>query len=241
MSSFAGQVAVVTGASGGIGRAIALALAARGAAVWLLARRASVLEEVAAEARKAGGRAWPHPADLCKDEDLGRFVDRLRVESGRADILVHSAGMHALGAIAAAPVAELDALFRANVRTPYALTQRLLPMLCAQRGQIVFVNSSVVQQARAQVGPFAATQHALKAIADTLRAEVNAEGVRVLSVYPGRTATERQATIHAKEGKAYNPERLLQPADVAAVVVQALAMERTAEVTDVHVRSMQKT
>lgn len=240
MRPFTGQIAVVTGASSGIGRAIALELAAGGSEVWLLGRRADVLEQVAAEAQCAGARARPYPVDLCQDEDLARFHSRLRAEGAGVDVLIHSAGMHALGPIAEAPVAELDAQYRANVRAPYVLTRLLLPMLRAQRGQVVFLNSSVGLQARAHVGPYAATQHALKALADALRDEVNAEGVRVLSVYSGRTATPRQATIHAKEGKPYRPERLMQPADVAAVVVQALALERTAEVTDIRVRPMQK-
>ena len=240
MASFDGQVAVVAGASTGIGRAVALELAAQGAAVWLLARRADLLEEVAAEARRGGGRAWHCAMDLCRDEDLVRFHGRLQSDGAQVDVLVHSAGMHAFGPIAEAPVDELDAQYRANVRAPYVLTQLLVPMLRARRGQIVFVNSSVGLQARAEVGAFAATQHALKALADALRDELNADGVRVLSAYPGRTASPRQAAIHAKEGKIYRPERLLQPADVAAVIVQALAMERTAEVTDIRVRPMQK-
>jgi NADP-dependent 3-hydroxy acid dehydrogenase YdfG len=240
MRFFAEQIAVVTGASAGIGRAVALELATAGASVWLLARRADVLGEVAAEARAAGGCAQPFPLDLGRDEDLARFHGELRARGAELDILVHSAGMHALGPVAEAPVAELDAQYRANVRAPYSLTQLLLPMLRARQGQVVFVNSSVGLQARAQVGPFAATQHALRALADALRDEVNADGVRVLSVYPGRTATPRQAAIHAKEGKPYHPERLMQPEDVAAVVVHALTIKRTAEVTDISIRPMQK-
>jgi NADP-dependent 3-hydroxy acid dehydrogenase YdfG len=239
-AALAGQVAVVAGASAGIGRAIALELAASGAAVWLLARRGDVLAEVVTEVRERGGGAWPFALDLCRDEEVTRFVERLRSEGTAVDILVHSAGMHALGPIAEAPVADLDAQYRANVRAPYLLTQRLLPMLRARRGQVVFVNSSAGLQAQAQAGAFAATQHALKALADALREEVNGDGVRVLSVFPGRTANPRQERIHVKEGKRYRPERLIQPSDVAALVSRALATDRTAEVTEIRVRPMQK-
>ncbi|SRR5882672_2293179 len=241
MSRLDGQVSVVTGASSGIGRAVALELAARGSGVWLLARRSEVLEELAELARQRGARAFVGAVDLCDDAKLAHLCERMRAECGGVDILVHSAGLYARGAIGEASVAQLDAQYRANVRAPYLLTQLLLPALRERRGQIAFVNSSIVLQTRSGVGQFAATQHALRALADTLRQEVNADGVRVLSVYPGRTATPRQAAIHADEGRPYHPERLMRPEDVAAALVQALATARSAEITDLFLRPMQKT
>ena len=239
--TLAGQLALVTGAGSGIGRAIALELAAGGVGVWLVGRGAPALEETAAEAqRNATGRAWSHPLDVADDAALLQLRDRLAAESDGLDILVHCAGAHFLGPVAEAPVAQLDVQYRVNVRGPYLLTQLLLPMLRARRGQVVFVNSSAGLHARACVGSYAASKHALRAIADALREEVNADGVRVLSVFPGRTATPLQAAIHAEESKPYRPERLLQPEDVAAAVVNALALDRTAEVTDLRVRPMQK-
>ena len=235
-----GKLAVVTGASSGIGRAVALELAVQGAGVWLIARHAAALDATAAEVKRLGGQAWSFPLDVNSDTGTGQLRDRLRAESDGLDILVHGAGTHSAGTIAAAPIAELDEHYRVNVRGPYLLTQLLLPLLRARRGQIVFVNSSAGLQARAQVAGYAASKHALKAIADALRDEVNPDGVRVLSVYPGRTATPAQAAIHAAEGKPYRPERLMQPEDVAAVVVQALTVKRTAEVTDISIRPMQK-
>jgi short-subunit dehydrogenase len=241
MSPFDGQVSVVTGASSGIGRAIALELAAHGSGVWLVARRREVLEELAGQVRRRGAHAFVGAVDLCNDTEVVHLCERLRAECDGVDVLVHSAGMHARGAIAQAPVAELDAQYRANVRAPYLLTQFLLPLLRKRRGQVAFVNSSVVLQARPEVGQFAATQAALRALADTLRQEVNADGVRVLSVYPGRTATPRQAAIFAEEGRLYHPERLIRPEDVALALVQALGTARSAEITDLFMRSMQKT
>jgi NADP-dependent 3-hydroxy acid dehydrogenase YdfG len=126
------------------------------------------------------------------------------------------------------------------VRAPYLLTQSLLPLLRSRRGQIVFINSSAGHVARGNVGQYAATKHALRALADSLREEVNADGIRVLSVYPGRTATPMQAKLHAVEQKEYRPDDLLQPQDVAAVVANALSLPRSAEVTDIHVRPLRK-
>ena len=95
--------------------------------------------------------------------------------------------------------------------------------------------------AKPSTAQYDATKHALKAIADALRGEVNPHGVRVLIVYLGRTATEMQAQIHRMENKPYQPELLLQPEDVASVIMNALSLPRTAEVTDIHIRPMIKT
>jgi NADP-dependent 3-hydroxy acid dehydrogenase YdfG len=156
-------------------------------------------------------------------------------------MLVHSAGTIALGPIASAPIADFDHQFRVNVRAPYLLTQALLPLIEQVTGQIVFVSSSVAVRTKENVGAYAATKHALRAIADTLRMEVNAKGIRVLSVYPGNTATAMQEQIRQwTQQRTVDPSQLLQPEDVAAVIVDALTLPRTAEVTDIHVRPMRK-
>jgi NADP-dependent 3-hydroxy acid dehydrogenase YdfG len=135
-------------------------------------------------------------------------------------------------------VEEFTNLLNVNVLAPYALTKYLLPEICASKGQIVFVNSSIVTVTNTAAGTvqYAATKHALKGLADGLRQEVNARGVRVISFYPGRTATPLQASLFLAEGRQYRAETLLQPEDVAAMVVHALALPDTAEVTDVMIR-----
>jgi NAD(P)-dependent dehydrogenase (short-subunit alcohol dehydrogenase family) len=141
-----------------------------------------------------------------------------------------------------ARIEDLDDQYATNVRAPYMVTQQLLPLLANGRGQIVFINSSAGLSAkRSEVGQYAATKHALKAIADSLREEVNPRGIRVLSVYLGRTATPMQEALCQQEGKVYHPQMLMQPEDVASVVVQALMLPSTAEVTDISIRPMLKT
>jgi len=95
-------------------------------------------------------------------------------------------------------------------------------------------------RARAMSGQFSATQHALRAMADALREEVNPSGVRVLSLFPGRTATPRMKALYAAEQKPYRPEVLMQPEDVATMIIQALCLPHTAEVTEIHMRPLQK-
>jgi short-subunit dehydrogenase len=240
MNTLEGQIGIITGASSGIGKAIALGLAAHGVTLGVIGRNPETLEAVADAARATGASVQCYRADFMNDEDIDTLASRLRHDFAHVDILIHSVGAHALGRVATAPVVEFDWQYRVNVRAPYALTQALLPMLRPRRGQIVFVNSSVGLSARASVGQYAATKHALKAVADSLRDEVNPQGLRVLSVFPGRTATPRQAIIHQKEGRPYYPERLMQPEDVAAVVINALNLPWTAEATEISIRPFLK-
>jgi NADP-dependent 3-hydroxy acid dehydrogenase YdfG len=179
-----------------------------------------------------------YQVDLTRDGDIQDLTTALLRECRDIDLLIHCAGVLVTGQIESTPVESFDWQYRTNVRAPYFLTQALLPMLRARQGQIVFLNSSV--SGRANIGQYAATKHALKALADSLREEVNTAGVRVLSVYPGRTAGSMQAALHAIEGKVYCPERLMQPEDVAQMVIHALGLPRSAEVTDIHLRPMTK-
>jgi NAD(P)-dependent dehydrogenase (short-subunit alcohol dehydrogenase family) len=144
------------------------------------------------------------------------------------------------GRFAHAALECLDAQYRSNFRGPYALLQLLLPLLRKQQGQIVFINSSAALRSSPAAHQYSAMQHALSALADSLRDEVNADGIRVLSVYPGRTATPRTAALFAREGRPYRPNLLTQPEDVAAIVTCALAMPRSSEVTDIRMRPMVK-
>jgi NADP-dependent 3-hydroxy acid dehydrogenase YdfG len=240
LASLTERTAVVAGATSDVGQAICLGLARAGAQLCLLGRDPSSLDQLAKAARGFTDRVSVHPVDLTIDTSVTAFADRLGRDVGRVDVLVHSAGVFEMASHESAAVADLDRQYRTNVRGPYLLTQALLPLLRACRGQIVFVNSTVGLEARAGVGQYASTQHALRAIADALRMEVNADGVRVLSVYLGRTATARQARIFRLEGRPYAPEALIQPADVAEMILAALRLPRTAEVTEIRMRPLVK-
>ncbi len=240
MIALKNRVAIVTGASQGIGRAIALGLAAKRVRLFLVGRNSTALHEVAVLARESSPLVVVHATDLVADGTITGIVENLSKQLGGLDVLIHCAGAYSRGDLQTASVGEFDRLYRTNVRGPYLLTQSLLPMLKKMKGQIVFVNSSQGLQAQAGVGQFAATQHALKAIADSLRDEVNSDGIRVLSVYCGRTATPRMEAIYKLEGREYKPELLLQAEDVAEALINALMMPLTAEVTNLTIRPLIK-
>jgi NAD(P)-dependent dehydrogenase (short-subunit alcohol dehydrogenase family) len=240
MIDLAGRVAVVTGASSGIGRAIALRLASAGTRLCLLGRDPSALERTARDAAATAPSARLYTTDLLDDSAVERTGRKIIEDFGAIDVLVHSAGAYCAGSLADVPVGEFDRLWRTNVRAPYLLTQILLPALRSPPGQVVFVNSSAGVNAGPNVAAYAATKHALRALVDGLRAEINPEGIRVVSVYPGRTATPMQHRILELEGRSAAPDELLPPEDVAEVVVQALQLNALGEVTDIHVRPMKR-
>jgi len=235
-----GRVAVVTGASRGVGRAIALSLARQGVQVYAVGRNSKDLEQTVTAAREFAP-ALGFRMDLTLEENLEPLISHLNQNGGQVDVLVHGAGVIHQDPMEHARIADFDCQYATNVRAPYLLTQRLLAFLTKSSGQIVFVNSSVgLAVKRPEVGQYAATKHALKAIADSLREEVNPKGIRVLTVYLGRTATPMQGELCRQEGRSYHPETLLQPEDVASVIVHALMLQRTAEVTDISIRPMMK-
>ena len=233
-----GRISVVTGASSGIGEALTVALARIGGRVWAIGRKRERLEALAEE--HGNGEVVPIVADLERDEDLAAAGDEILSGSDRVDVLVHSAGAITLGGFDSVSPADFDRQYRVNLRAPVVLTQALLPALKRAEGQIVFINSSAGLRASADNVLYAATKHGLKAIADGLREQVNPDHVRVISVYTGRTATPMQAAVHEHEGRQYVPELLLRPDDVVEVVLAALAVPPSGEVTDVNVRPIAK-
>ena len=195
MTDFMNQVAVVTGASSGIGKAIASDLAAKGAAVCLVGRDLDALDHLSASIQIRSTRVQHYRVDLSLDEEIEKLRKSIETDFGCVHILIHSAGAISLGSVESSRVSDFDWQYRINVRAPYLLTRALLPMLKMQKGQIVFVNSSVGLISKKNLSHYASTKHALKAFADSLREEVNEMGIRVLSVYPGRTATPMQKKI----------------------------------------------
>jgi NADP-dependent 3-hydroxy acid dehydrogenase YdfG len=240
MSVFADRVVVVTGASSGIGKAIALTLADRGATVCLIGRDLDRLKTATESIPTHKSQFFYYQADLLVDEDIYRSIETLKSAHERIDLLIHSAGAISLGNLETAPIEDFDLQYRINVRAPYLLTQQLLPLLKASQGQIVFINSSVCQNAKAGIGQYTATKQALKAIADCLRSEVNVDGIRVVSFYVGQTATPMQADLHRTANKIYQPDRLLQPQDIAETVLHTISLSPTAEITDVQIRPLIK-
>lgn len=219
-------VTVVTGAAGGIGAALARELAA-GHDLILSGRNVGALEALCAE---VGGT--PLVLDLTRPESFEAALAGL----GRVSNVVHNAGVVELGAVAEQGHAVWSHTLAVNVVAPAELTRLLLPRVRAERGSVVFVNSGAGLRANAGWGSYAASKFGLKALADALREEEAAHGVRVTSVYPGRTATPMQQKVRSQEGAPYTPEAFVRPESVAALIAFALNAPRDALLPDLSVR-----
>lgn len=221
---------LITGAGSGIGAAVAAKLLERGDDLILLARS----DRRAAELSAQFGDAGTVVADLSEPAGVGAGIREHGLPS-RLDSLLHIAGV-----VDVAPVAEQQAdvwadTINVNLLAPAELTRALLPKLRAARGHVVFVNSGSGLRANPNWASYAASKFGLRALADALRGEEKAHGVRVTSVYPGRTATAMQQRVHEQEGKEYDPSDWIDPESVASSILHVLDMPRDAEVTDLRV------
>jgi NADP-dependent 3-hydroxy acid dehydrogenase YdfG len=231
------KLAIVTGATSGIGAAIGQTLGATGTRVFLVGRNP---QKLAAAARRipARGRAGTAAADLRSLADIKRLLGEVSRRFPRVDVLVHCAGEYDWSELGSLDSKSFDLLFAVNVRAPYLLTQGLTPLLARAHGQVIFLNSSVVKSAGQGIAVYKATQHAIQGFTDSLRQDLNRRGIRVSSLFPGRTATPRMRRIYAREGKPYRPAKLLSAKDVAQLVFTLTQLPPRMEITDLQLRSV---
>lgn len=221
-----GAVAVVTGASAGIGRATAWALAARGASVVLAARRLDRLEELAGRIRERGGAALPFRCDVSEPADVEALRDRVATEVGRCDVLVNNAGIPGGGPFAELPLDRIEQVARTNFLGVLYCTKALLPMMLDQgRGHIVNVASLAGRYAIPGASVYTATKHAVVALSESLHYELAAQGVLVTAVNPGLVATEGFPQAGRPAWTVMRPER------IADVIVQVVRTGRAPEVS----------
>jgi short-subunit dehydrogenase len=224
-------VHLITGAGSGIGQVLARRLLERGDEVIAVARDAGRAREIAAELPGASTLV----ADLSQPGRISWALSKQHLPE-RIDSLLHVAGVVDLGTVADLAPTVWEQQLAVNLVAPAELTRLLLPVLRVSRGQVVFVNSGAGLHAHAGWSAYAASKHGLKALADALRAEEAEHGVRVTSIFPGRTATPMQERVHHQEGRDYDAERFISPDAVATTILTALDLPRDAQLTDVTVR-----
>jgi 3-oxoacyl-[acyl-carrier protein] reductase len=227
------HVALVTGASRGIGRAVARALAARGAAVALVARDAARLAEVVGEIQAAGGRALALPADLADDAALARLIPRVMEQFGKLTLLVNNAGIGIYGPFEKVENEVWDRVMRLNARAPFILCREAIaPMRAAGGGAIVNIASVVGIKGYVNQAAYTASKHAMMGFSKVLAQEVKPDRIRVHTICPGGVDTDMAGQARPDLDRSI----LIQPEAIAEVVVFLLTLGGNAMIDDVHIR-----
>jgi NADP-dependent 3-hydroxy acid dehydrogenase YdfG len=250
--TLAQTAALVTGASSGIGAATAKALAAQGAAVALLARRADRLQEVQAEIESDGGTAFVVAADVTDAEQVSEAVHRAVAELGRLDTVVNNAGLMQSGPAAEASVQDWDDMVSVNVQGVLYVTRAALPHLIdaaadSPRGvaDLVTVSSTAGWVARPNTAVYSLTKFGVNAFSEGVRQEVLGKRVRVGVVGPGTVDTEIFTHLAAPSREAF--EKLtadmvkLRPEDIADAVLYMVTRDRRVAVNHMLVRAAEQT
>ena len=220
---------VITGAGSGIGRVLAERLRDRGDSLVLLVRSAERINELRPD----------FPAAVFVEADLARPATLQglgAVVAGPVDSLVQVAGVVELSDVADLDLDAWQAQLDANLTAPAVLVRELLPQLRASHGTVVFVNSGAGLSAGPGWSGYAASKFGLRALADSLRAEEAAHGVRVTTVFPGRTGTPMQEKVHEQEGAAYDASRWIRPETVADTILHVIDLPPDATIPDVTLR-----
>ncbi len=242
-----GTVALVTGASSGIGQATAVSLASRGAAVALVARRTDRLEELAASIRENGGTALTITADVTVQEQARQAVSTTVEELGRLDTVINNAGVMLLGPIVDAPVEEWERMVDLNIKGLLYVAHASLPHLLAAAesgprhvADLVNISSVAGRVARNGSGVYNATKHAVGAFSESLRQEVTGRHVRVSLIEPGAVSTElashnRDEVQESMKARFASMERM-EAEDIAEAIEFVVTRPRRVAVNEVLIR-----
>jgi 3-oxoacyl-[acyl-carrier protein] reductase len=224
MTPCCGKTALVTGASRGIGRSAAVALAKAGAQVLVhYVRNAAEARSVVGQIKAEGGRAEAIGADLSDPQGAHRLASNVREIVGeRLDILVANAGVSKAATIEETTVEDFDSLFAVNVRAPYFLVQQLLPIL-KEGSSVIFTSSLAAHSAMENLSAYAATKGAVDTLVRHFALILGAKGVRVNAVAPGVVETDMSNFARTDAGRDFTPsmqalKRVAQPDDIAGAI-----------------------
>lgn len=240
--TLAGKIALVTGASSGIGAAAAVALGAAGATVAVVARRADRLDGLVSQIKSAGGNALALPGDVTDEKVAQGVVTETLRRFGRLDILVNSAGIIDAGGVENAVTEQYRRVLDINLMASLYTSRAVIgPMRAQGGGDIINISSIAGRRAAALFNAYSASKFALTAMTEALRQEVARHGIRVCIIEPGATTTEVSAGVSDPTSRKFiaahvSKEGAMKPEDVAAAIVFVAALPPRANVSELLIR-----
>ncbi len=229
----AGKVAIVTGASRGIGRAISIALAKEAATVVLAARAIDKLKETAEQVTAAGGKAQIIPTELTDEQSIKNLVETTGERFGRLDILVNNAGITHSAELEETSTEDWDRCFNVNARAPFILCREALPLLKkAKAAYIINIASVVGVKGYPLQSAYTASKHALRGMTISLAEELRGSNIRVHLLCPGGVDTELVQKVRPDIKK----HDLMQPEEIAELVLYLLTHRGNAVIDELHIR-----
>ena len=240
--TLAGKIALVTGASSGIGAAAAVALGAAGATVAVVARRADRLDSLVSQIKNAGGNALALPGDVTDEKVAEGVVTQTLGRFGRLDILVNSAGIIDAGGVENAVTEQYRRVLDINLMASLYTSRAVIgPMRAQGGGDIINISSIAGRRAAALFNAYSASKFALTAMTEALRQEVARHGIRVCIIEPGATTTEVSAGVTDPTSRKFiaahvSKEGAMKPEDVAAAIVFVAALPPRANVSELLIR-----
>ncbi|MGV3461674.1 MAG: 3-ketoacyl-ACP reductase [Flavobacterium sp.] len=233
MENLKGKTALITGGGKGLGRAIALELAANGVSIGLIARTEADLKAVAEEIKSinADVKVAYAVADISSNEQVTAAITSIKKELGAIDILVNNAGVGRFGKFLDLTVEEWEDVVKINLFGAYYATRAVLPEMKERRsGDIVNVSSSAGLKGAPLTGAYSASKFALIGMSESLMQEVRKDNIRVLTMTPSTISTDMAKNLNLTDG---NPDTTLQPEDFAELLTAHLKLPRRAMVKDV--------
>ncbi|RZL19683.1 MAG: 3-ketoacyl-ACP reductase [Pedobacter sp.] len=224
MESLQGKNALVTGAGKGLGKAIAIALAAEGVNVALLGRTESDLVAVAEELKAYDVKTAVAVADVSDIDQVNTAISQLKQQIGVIDILVNNAGVGAFGKFMDLEPAKWRQIIEINLLGVYYVTRAVLPeMIERQVGDIINVSSTAGKNGAAVTSAYSASKFGLIGLSESLMQEVRKHNIRVSTMLPSTVATDMAINLNLTDG---NPERVMQPEDFAELLIAQLKLNR---------------
>ncbi|MBD3223370.1 MAG: SDR family NAD(P)-dependent oxidoreductase [Caldithrix sp.] len=227
------KLAIITGASRGIGAAIARSLSENGFGVLLISRSQDNLNRISEYLQAEGGIAFTLTADVTRQDDLQKIDQFVKDSNLDLSVLIHNAGISKVGKIEAFAIEDWNQIIQSNLTAPFMLTRLLLPRM-KKGNQVIFINSVAGRQSFPEWAAYNASKHGLRAFADTLREEVSERGIRVTSIFPAAVNTP----LHDELNLGWDRKQMMQPADVANAVMYCIRQPSNIRINELDLSNM---